>query len=138
MAGRAGLLLRHEVRGLGRHACMLACRGRSRLLLMMVDMNMSGARKSRKATRGSKYDHRKALADICLHKASLQHALLLWKRHHHCTNYSLTWTRVHFHTHIAHVSGKRGHRKPLRHMTAGKSAVFGRLLRSPVKRREAL
>jgi hypothetical protein len=40
MAGRTGLLLRNdEARGLGRHACMLACRGRSRLLLMVVDMD---------------------------------------------------------------------------------------------------
>ena len=33
---------------------------------------------------------------------------------------------------------KIGHRKPLRYITAGYSAVLGRLLRSPVKQREAL
>ena len=40
MAGETGLLMRNdEARGLGRHACMLAWRGRNRLLLMVVDMD---------------------------------------------------------------------------------------------------
>ena len=37
----------------------------------------SGARKSRKASKGSKSDHRHALADICLRKPSVQHCLLI-------------------------------------------------------------
>lgn len=35
MAGKVGLL-RNVARGLARHACMLACRGRNRLLLMIL------------------------------------------------------------------------------------------------------
>jgi len=57
MAGRTGLLLRNAGRGLTRHACMLACRGRNRLLLMVVDMNMERRKEEPQSIETSKSDH---------------------------------------------------------------------------------
>lgn len=118
MAGRAGLLLRKAVRGLGRHACMLACRGRNWLLLMVVDMNMERRKEEPQSIETSKSDDRRhALADICLSPQSFFRSTVSY-----CGNTILTThphVHVLFHAHIAHVTGKRGHKKTLRHMTAG-------------------
>lgn len=50
IAGKVALL-RDATRGLGRHACMLACRGRNRLLLMVVGIERA---------QGSAANHRNA------------------------------------------------------------------------------
>jgi hypothetical protein len=119
MAGRTSLLLRKGVRGLGRHACMLACRGRNSLLLMVVDMERR--KEEPKGREASKCPSPIIVTHwpTSLHKpSSRKHCLLLWKHHPYCTTTHLH-VHAHIHAHIAHESSKPGHKKPLRHITAG-------------------
>lgn len=106
---------------------------------MVLGMNMERRKEEPQSIETSKFDRRHALADICLSPQSFSRSTVSY-----CGNAILIAQNTHLHehvhflTHIAHVFGKRSHRKPLRHITAGQSAVSGHLTRSPVKRREAL
>lgn len=109
MAGSADLL-RNAARGLGRHACMLACRGRNRLLLMVVGIERA---------QGSAANHRNAQVRSpcigCLSLRTAESRLALRSltssmhgRHFVCLSQAIG----------VHVLQATSHKAPLRHIAA--------------------